>query len=189
MSSQEKEIDILETISRGRRRISQRDLARTIGLSLGMTNSILKRLVQKGWLQIRKVNNRNIQYIISPLGMERIARRSYRYLRRTIRNVVHYKEAIASLAREVSQKGYGTVVLIGESDLDFIVEHACLRNRLRLLRVDSVEDAEAECAGRSGCFLLFSESFSRSEARESRAHSAYLQSLLSKIHSNSMRGY
>jgi DNA-binding MarR family transcriptional regulator len=183
MTSQEKEIDILETISRGRRRISQRDLARTIGLSLGMTNSILKRLVQKGWLQIRKVNNRNIQYIISPLGMERIARRSYRYLRRTIRNVVHYKEAIASLAREVSQKGYGTVVLIGESDLDFIVEHACSRNRLRLLRVYSLEDAEAACTGRSGCFLLFSESFSRSESSESRAHSAYLQSLLSKLHS------
>lgn len=81
MSPLETEIDILETISQGRRNVNQRDLARIIGLSLGMTDSILKRLVKKGWLKIKKVNNRNIQYIVSPKGMEKIARRSYRYFR------------------------------------------------------------------------------------------------------------
>jgi DNA-binding MarR family transcriptional regulator len=184
MSSLEKEIDILETISRGRRRISQRDLARIIGLSLGMTNSILKRLVQKGWLQIRKVNNRNIQYIISAQGMERIARRSYRYLRRTIKNVVQYKEAIADLAREASLKGYEAVVLVGDSDLDFIVEHVCIRNRLRFIRVDSVKEAEGARRVDNRRFLLFSESFSGVEPQQKRENRAYLGRLLGKMHSS-----
>ena len=187
MSSLEKEIDILETISRGRRRISQRDLARVIGLSLGMTNSILKRLVQKGWLQIRKVNNRNIQYVISAQGMERIARRSYRYLRRTIKHVVHYKEAIGDLARQVSKEGYEAVVLVGESDLDFIVEHVCMRNRLRFIRVGSVEKAEGSRPYGSRRFLLFSESFSGAEPQGRRANRVYLGRLLSKMHS--AKGY
>ena len=60
----------------------QRDLARIVGLSLGMTNAILKRLV-------KKVNNRNIQYIVSPKGINEITRRSYRYFKRTIKNVVY----------------------------------------------------------------------------------------------------
>jgi len=33
-----------------------------VGLSLGMTNAILKRLAAKGWITVRKVNNRNIRY-------------------------------------------------------------------------------------------------------------------------------
>jgi len=37
-----------------------------VGLSLAMTNAILRRLVKKGWLKIKKVNNRNMQYIVSP---------------------------------------------------------------------------------------------------------------------------
>ena len=72
-----------------------------IGMSLGMTNAILKRLVLKGYLSIRKVNNRNIAYAVTPAGVEVIAKRSYRYLRRTIGNIVRYKEAIEGLVRKV----------------------------------------------------------------------------------------
>ena len=57
--------------------INQRDLAEIAGLSLGMTNSILKRLVHKGLLSINKVNNRNIRYLVTPSGLEAISSRSY----------------------------------------------------------------------------------------------------------------
>jgi hypothetical protein len=70
-------------------------------MSLGMTNAILKRLVLKGYLSIRKVNNRNIAYAVTPAGVEAIAKRSYRYLRRTIGSIVRYKEAIEGLVRKV----------------------------------------------------------------------------------------
>ncbi|MDR2102515.1 MAG: winged helix-turn-helix transcriptional regulator, partial [Treponema sp.] len=49
--------------------LHQRELARIAGASLGMTNSILKRLAQKGWITIRKVNSRRIQYAVSPEGI------------------------------------------------------------------------------------------------------------------------
>ena len=49
-----------------------------------MTNSILKRLATKGFLSMRKVNARNIHYLVTPEGIDLIARRSYRYLRRTV---------------------------------------------------------------------------------------------------------
>jgi hypothetical protein len=116
--------------------------------------------------------------------MEKIAKRSYRYLRRTIKNVVHYKEAIAGLAHQLSQKGYRAVVLVGESDLDFIVEHVCARDSLRCIRVDSVKEAQDSCANDSSSFLLFSESFSGVEPQENQAHCAYLHKLLSKMHSS-----
>ena len=154
MISLEKEIEILERISRSKSTIRQRDLARIIGLSLGMTNSILKRLANKGLLQIKKVNNRNIQYMVSPAGMEAIARRSYRYFKRTLKNVVAYKEAMDDLVQEIKQKGCRRLVLVGKSDLDFIVEHFCDKYRIEYRNVRGLS---ADPPGEDGDFLLYSE--------------------------------
>ena len=77
----EKELEILTNINENSSTpLNQRELAIKSGMSLGMTNAVLKRLVQKGQLMIRKVNNRNIRYVVTPAGMEEISRRSYRYL-------------------------------------------------------------------------------------------------------------
>jgi DNA-binding MarR family transcriptional regulator len=48
---------------------SQRDIAKAIGMSLGMTNSLLKRFSDKGYLYLKKISQRNIQYILTPAGM------------------------------------------------------------------------------------------------------------------------
>jgi DNA-binding MarR family transcriptional regulator len=154
MISPEKETEILERISRSKSTIRQRDLARIIGLSLGMTNSILKRLTKKGLLEIKKVNNRNIQYVVSAQGMEAIARGSYRYFRRTLKNVVAYKEAMDELVQEAWQKGCSRLVLVGKSDLDFIVEHFCDKYRLDYRNVRSLS---VDLSGDDGDFILYSE--------------------------------
>ena len=120
----DKEFLILRNIS-SREKIRQRDLALVVGMSLGMTNAIVKRLVAKGLLKIRKINNRNIMYAVSPAGMEEIARRSYKYLKRTLKNVVYYKNSIDELIQEIKDAGFSSVSLIGSSDVDFIVEHFC----------------------------------------------------------------
>jgi DNA-binding MarR family transcriptional regulator len=63
---------ILENIydSRGQNAVlRQRDLALIAGASLGMTNSILKRLARKGWITIKKLNNRKIQYAVTRAGI------------------------------------------------------------------------------------------------------------------------
>ena len=135
MISSDRELDALERIQQSQNPVHQRDLARIIGFSLGMTNAILKRLAQKGLLQVQKVNNRNIQYAVSAKGMEEIAHRSYRYLKRTIKNVVYYKEAIDELIQGIASKGFQRLVLVGGSDLDFIVEHLCHRHNLSFEKV------------------------------------------------------
>ena len=155
MISSETELDLLEQIAQSRTAVRQRDLARIVGLSLGMTNSILKRLAQKGLLQVRKVNNRNIQYVVSSQGVEEIARRSYRYLKRTIKNVVYYKEAIDRLLGDAAGQGFRRLVLVGKSDLDFIVEHFCDKHRLAYGHVPAPSGEDLQIG--SETFLLYSE--------------------------------
>ncbi len=154
LNSSDRELDALERIQQSSNPVRQRDLARIIGLSLGMTNAILKRLAQKGLLQVQKVNNRNIQYVVSPKGMEEIAHRSYRYLKRTIKNVVYYKEAIDRLIQEAASQGFRRLVLVGSSDLDFIVEHLCHKHHLAFEQSRTAPDSAALEAR---AFVLYSE--------------------------------
>jgi len=174
MISSDREIETLERIHLSPRPVRQRDLARIIGLSLGMTNAILNRLARKGLLQIRKVNNRNIQYVVSAKGMEEIARRSYGYLKRTIKNVVYYKEAIDRLMAEVTEMGFRRLALIGSSDMDFIVEHLCTKHHLAFERLPA-PPSEARSEGKA--FLLYSEN--ARQPNESSQDCASLRALFS----------
>ena len=176
----EKELEVLEQIYL-HEDVRQRDLARVIGMSLGMTNAILKRLTQKGFLSVKKVNNRNIIYAVSPVGMEALARKSYRYLKRTIRHVVDYKEAIEQVVSAAASRGYGSLVLVGRSDLDFIVEHLCTKYGLAFERNRKRSPNE-----RAGAFVLFSEnegnpplpSTERAQALDLEGGRASLQAIL-----------
>jgi DNA-binding MarR family transcriptional regulator len=163
MAPTEKELEVLEQIYI-RQDVRQRDLAQGIGLSLGMTNAILKRLTQKGFLTVRKVNNRNIAYAVSPVGVDAIARKSYRYLKRTIKHVVDYKQAIEDVISAAAEGGYEEVALVGPSDLDFIVEHLCGKHGLAYERIRRVSDLDQ---GESA-FLLFSENESAPAPDEHR---------------------
>ena len=124
MYTSDKEAIILEHIYYNDS-LKQRELAYKAGISLGMTNAILKRLIEKGWLMTKRLNSRNISYVVSPAGIEEIFRRGYRYFNRTIDDVTLYKEGIEQLISEAIATGYKGVVLVVKSDLDFIVEYAC----------------------------------------------------------------
>jgi hypothetical protein len=107
--------------------VKQRDIARVIGLSLGMTNAILKRLAAKGFVAMRRLNARNILYLVTPSGIDHLTRRGYRYVRRTVGHIVRYKDHLLEILLESrrgtpSRPGCDGVVLVGASDLDFLVE-------------------------------------------------------------------
>lgn len=146
----DKELGVLKTVLE-REAVHQRDIAQVVGMSVGMTNAIVKRLSKKGYLTVRKVNNRNIRYAVTPDGVDEIARRSYRYLKSTIKSVVDYKESIGKIVRRAAREGYTGVVLIGKSDVDFIVEHQCAKNGLHYRRTDAAPaPATAGDAGDAG---------------------------------------
>lgn len=124
---QDSELLLLTTIHERtgkQKEISQRDLSRAINMSLGMTNVLVKRLTLKGLIIMKKVSPRNVTYVLTPDGMNELAKRTYRYLKRTMSQVVIYKEKILSLAQTAHTSGFSSVTLVGESDIAFIIEYA-----------------------------------------------------------------
>jgi DNA-binding MarR family transcriptional regulator len=171
-----RELEVLERIHNSRY-VKQRDIAHVLGISLGMTNAIIKRLVKKGMLTIKKINNRRVDYSVSAAGLDEIARRSYQYVRSTVKYVVDYRHALEDLVQTVLEAGYERIVLVGRSDLDFVIENACSRFDIPL-----VTRRGADSDSRRGDFTLYSERKRPPTGQESSSDSAHLAALLSAWH-------
>lgn len=156
MYTSDKEAIILEHIYYNDS-LKQRELADKAGISLGMTNAILKRLIEKGWLVTKRLNSRNISYVVSPDGIKEISKRGYRYFKRTIDDVTLYRERIEQLVSEAVKDGYKSVVLVGKSDLDFIVEYACVKAGLGFKMDDDIKKTKPNM------FVIYSEQFENNE--------------------------
>ncbi len=173
------ELSILENIYASEKNdaeVRQRDLAAASGASLGMTNAILKRLAGRGMIAVRKLNSRKVQYAVTPAGVNEIARRSYRYFKRTIRNVVFYRDRIDEAVAKSKIRGDHAVLLIGVSDLDFIVEHACDRHGLSFLK--AIDGHTAAAARKDKVLSIYSEKIARPENRPAM-DDLYLSTILS----------
>lgn len=127
------ELAILETIyssEKAEKPLTQRELAEQAGLSLGMTNVVLKRFAQRGWVLLRKLNSRTIRYALTPAGVNEVARRAYRYFQRTARTTAMYRVIIDEFVLRIKLQGKSRLVLLGNSDIDFILEYTCERHGL-----------------------------------------------------------
>ncbi len=130
----EKDLEVLSHIERNDTPLRQRDIAELAGLSLGMTNAVLKRLAAKGWLKIKRINSRKVQYAVTPAGTAEVARRSRRLLKTTLKSIAQYRDAIDRWVQETKNQGYTTICLTRTTEIDFIVEWACERHGLTLRR-------------------------------------------------------
>jgi len=95
--------------------VSQRKIAKYMGLSLGQTNFILHNLVKKGLLKIEKITPRNIKYILTPQGIAKTTKRTYNYIINAIAHVLSLETELISIVKNYTAKGY-TVYLDGEKD-------------------------------------------------------------------------
>jgi DNA-binding MarR family transcriptional regulator len=152
--------------------LRQRDLAQIAGASLGMTNAILKRLAKKGWISIKKLNSRNIQYVITLEGINEIFHRSYGYFKRTIRNVVFFKDRIDEVVNNAKKKNYTALLLVGISDLEFILEHSCQRQGLDFLTTQDPAGPTADQTRKF--FLVYAENIAPLEQRPLKKNVLYL---------------
>jgi len=88
--------------------LSQRDLARELGISLGKVNYCLNALIDKGWVKARNFrNSRNklgYAYLLTPRGMDNKATIAMHFLQRKMTEYEALKAEIEQLQREVGER-------------------------------------------------------------------------------------
>jgi EPS-associated MarR family transcriptional regulator len=91
--------------------MSQRDLARELGMSLGKANYCLRALVHKGWVKATNFkNSRNkaaYMYLLTPSGIERKATLAVQFLNIRMREYERLKTEIEQIRREAKSRSSG----------------------------------------------------------------------------------
>ena len=88
--------------------MSQRDLAKALGISLGKTNYCIKALLEKGLIKMQNFrNNQNklgYAYLLTPVGVDEKARITLRFLKFKVQEYERLRIEIDELYRETEQK-------------------------------------------------------------------------------------
>ena len=89
--------------------LSQRDLAKALGVSLGKTNYCLRALVEKGLVKVENFRNSGNKlayaYQLTPRGISDKARITRRYLQMKLREYKALESEIDELRKEVTDSG------------------------------------------------------------------------------------
>lgn len=87
--------------------ITQRELAKALGISLGGVNYCLQALVEKGWIKIQNFSNNKHKmgyvYLLTPTGIAERAALTTRFLRRKMREYEALQEEIAMLQKDAAR--------------------------------------------------------------------------------------
>jgi len=61
-------------------RVTQRGMAKKLGIALGLANIYLKRMIHKGYIKVVNVQPNRISYLITPRGIAEKARLTYEFM-------------------------------------------------------------------------------------------------------------
>ena len=91
---------------------SQRKISGSTGLSLGMVNLLLKKMVRKGFVKVEKLSSHTIRYILTPQGMNEKIKLTGDYIRKSYRQIISITSAVEQLLKEkqVAEKGLPVII-------------------------------------------------------------------------------
>lgn len=127
--------------------LSQRSLARKLNISLGLTNSILKNLISRGWIKAKKDTGRKLLYIITPQGMANVSRLMYTRFQETLHYYHYTKDLLTAYLIKLYQQGERTVNIYGTGQLAEITYYAGMSTSLKLNAIISDDPSKEKFLG------------------------------------------
>lgn len=161
-------------------RMTQRDLALRAGISLGMANLILRRLAERGLLELTRLSAKRVRYALTSAGLKELARRTAGYYRRVTRSAGIYRDRLESFAETAKRKGAEAIVLVGSSEVEHLLAEACERKGIIFLRTSDPEKAES-LARRNGAVLVISENLEATALQDAPVSGASLADVLAAM--------
>jgi len=117
MDTQElRTLKLLEEID-GDQAPSQRALATSMNISLGLVNSFIKRLVQKGYFKVTNIPKNRVKYILTPKGATEKTRLTYEYIQYSFQFYKNTRKKLRGIFQQFEKQRIKQVVFFGMGEL------------------------------------------------------------------------
>ena len=97
--------------------VTQRSVAKELGIALGLANAYVKRCIHKGLIKVSQVPPRRYAYYLTPQGLSEKSRLTASY---PVYSLSFFRQAriqLAEIFAAASARGQRRIVLIGQCDL------------------------------------------------------------------------
>ncbi len=116
---------------------SQRDLSRRLNLSLGLVNTFLKRLVNKGYFKVRTMPRNRVKYFLTPKGFAKKSKLTVEYLRYSVNFYNGIKKLLLNKFQDMQRNQTKSILFFGAGE---VAELAYLYLQLTDLRLVGIVD-------------------------------------------------
>jgi len=134
-------LGVLENIERDPD-ITQASLATLLGVAVGTVNWHLKRLIDKGFVKIKRAERKKLRYIITPEGISLRARLTVDYIEQQFLLYHNTRQRVKEHLERVRKAGYDRVRLVGEGDVADICKLSCLEQGISIVPDGNIPELE-----------------------------------------------
>jgi predicted ArsR family transcriptional regulator len=128
-----RELTLLEQIERNPD-VTQASLATQLGVAVGTVNWHIKRLIEKGYVKVKRAERKKLRYIITPEGIALRARLTVDYIERSFDLYRRTRQRVKEHLSEVKKAGYGSIQLVGDGDVADICRLSCLEQDIEIVK-------------------------------------------------------
>ena len=96
---------------------TQRDLSARLGIALGLTNALIKRLARKGHIKIMPVSPRRVKYLLTPKGILEKRRLTYSYVQFSVGYYRDLRARLSALFDRLAAEGARRVAFYGAGEV------------------------------------------------------------------------
>ena len=105
------ELKLLTTIEENKN-ISQRSISKEINVALGLTNSLVKKFVKKGFLKLKQAPMKRFLYYLTPQGLIEKSRLTQEYIKTSLTFFKRAKQDFEEIFKLIQKNKKQTICLI-----------------------------------------------------------------------------
>jgi DNA-binding MarR family transcriptional regulator len=102
--------------------VTQRELSRTLGVSLGTINVLMNKMVREGLIKMTQVSQKQVLYMLTPFGMMAKAKKTVSYLKAHYKAIDTSKQALKDLFKELNEHYEKILIFIEDFDIREVID-------------------------------------------------------------------
>jgi DNA-binding MarR family transcriptional regulator len=138
-----RELTLLEQIERNPD-VTQASLATQLGVAVGTVNWHIRRLIEKGYVKVKRAERKKLRYIITPEGIALRARLTVDYIEHSFDLYRRTRQRVKTHLDEVKKAGFNRIQLVGDGDVADICRLSCLEQDVAIVNEENVPVLEVK---------------------------------------------
>ncbi|MBA4375078.1 MAG: hypothetical protein C0401_02755 [Anaerolinea sp.] len=111
---------------------TQAAMATSLEVAVGTINWHIKRLIEKGYVKVSRVERRKLKYIITPEGLALRAKLTIDYIQNSFNLYRLVRDRVTTSLKEVRAAGFQSIRIDGSGDIAEICRLTCLEQDIQV---------------------------------------------------------